>query len=135
MKMIKHDCCLRQVFHNCGNVGRGHINRHRFYFGFGSPQTPKEGAESIRTFAIADKDNRAGFQVKNNCEIAVSLADADLIDGNQAQIAQIRLGLPLLQVLLLDFLDHAPAFLSGEVAQPHRNLTTNGKLCPPPTCI
>ena len=61
-----------------------------------------EWLQGVGALAITDEDDRAAFQVQHHREVAVPLADRDLVDGQQTQVPQLRLGEMLFQMALLD---------------------------------
>jgi hypothetical protein len=77
--------------------------------------------EGDGSFAVADEDDDAAFEVEHHGEVAVPLADGDLVDGQQAQMLELGLGEMILQVPLLDILDgvSADAEMVGHVLDGH----------------
>ena len=51
-----------------------------------------ERLQGFGAFALADFDHRPYLQVQDDDQIAVSLADADLIDGDLLEIVQLGTG-------------------------------------------
>jgi hypothetical protein len=60
-------------------------------------------------------------QVENHCEVAVALANADLIDGNGTQVPQLWGFKPLFQVPFLSVFDDIPAYVQvpGDILDCH----------------
>ena len=59
--------------------------------------------------SLSYEDNRSIVQVHHQSHIAMSLADADLVNGDSTNILQRRIGETSSQVILLDLLNHIPS--------------------------
>jgi len=58
-------------------------------------------------FALPHEDHGPAFQIEYDRQIAVMLADRDLVDGQLSQFLQLDLLESPLQIGLLDFLDQS----------------------------
>jgi hypothetical protein len=58
--------------------------------GFGRPQPTPEGPQRVGSLALADEDHRPGFEVQDDGQVSVAVADADLVDGDLLELAQVR---------------------------------------------
>ena len=121
VEVIEHVYGPRQVVAHRPDVGRRHVRGHRFDLGPRPPQPPPERLEGIDTLAVADKHHRSGEQVQHHRQVAMALADGDLVDGDLLELVQLGLAETLLQGAGLDVLDHVPAHLEmlGHVLDGH----------------
>ncbi len=58
----------------------------------GLPQPFPERLQGRRAATFADKDHGPGIQVQDDRQIAVTMADADLVDSQMPQVPQRYLG-------------------------------------------
>ena len=121
MKMVKHDGGPGQVLADRAGVGRGHVEGHGLDLGLGAFQSFPEGCEGLGAFAVPHKDHGSGLEVQDNGEIAMTLADADLVNGYLLEVLEAGAGKALLEVAPLNVLDHVPAHLqmTGHVLDGH----------------
>lgn len=70
----------------------------------------------------ADIYNPAGLVVQNHRQVAVALADRDLVDGKDAKRVKIRLAIMGLKIKFVDILDGLPIQLKvpGDVGNGHQ---------------
>jgi hypothetical protein len=92
MKVIENDRGRWQVFRDGTYVGLGHAHGHGLDACPGSPQPSPERLQRFGPVAIADKDHTPGVQIQNDCQILLTLADGDLVDGDLSQVLQLRPG-------------------------------------------
>ena len=80
-----------------------------------------ERFQRLFAFPFADEEDRAAFQIHHNGEVPVSLADADLVDGDHFRFLELRFAEPPLEVLLVDVADHsrADAQVAGDILNGH----------------
>ena len=90
-------------------------------FGPAGPQPLPERLQGVGPLAVADEHHRAAVQVQHDRQVAVALADGDLVDGDVPQVLELGLGIAARQVALLDVLDQVPADaqVRGHVADGH----------------
>lgn len=121
MKMVKHDGGPGQVLGDRAYIGWGHVDGHGLDFGPGAFQSFPEGREGLGALAVPHKDHCPGLEVQDNGEIAMPLADADLVNGYPLEILEARMSKALLEVAPLDVLDHVPAHaqMTGHVLDGH----------------
>jgi hypothetical protein len=98
-----------QVVADGADVGLAHVGGHRRDLGAGRAQAPPERLQGVDALAVADEHDRPGDEVEHDGEVAVALADGDLVDGDLLELAELRLAEAALQRLGLDVLDRVPA--------------------------
>ena len=120
--MIEHMHRLLQVFLHGPDIGRRHVRGDCLDAGPRRLQLCPERLQRIRPLAFADEYDRAAEEVQHDGHVAMSLADADLVNGDLLQVPQLHLLEAALQVSLLDVLDCVPtnAQMPGNVQNRHR---------------
>ena len=110
-----------QVVAHRPDVGRRHVGGHGLDLGTRTPQPLPERLQGVGAFAVADEHDRPGEQVEDHGEVAVALADGDLIDGDLLELVQLGLAEAALEVAGLDVLDGVPTDLEvlGHVLDGH----------------
>src|SRR5579862_54981 len=105
MEAIEHMDGAMEVFANGPDVRLGHVGGDGLDLGVCPPQTPPERRERLHAFALADEDDRTGFQVEYDGQIAVPFADVDLVNGDLLELVQLGLAETPLEMAGLDVLD------------------------------
>ena len=76
------------------------------------PQALPERLQGLGALAVADEDHRAAAQVQDHGQVAMPLADGDLVDGDLLELLQLGLAEAALdRCALLDVLDDVPTDL------------------------
>jgi hypothetical protein len=121
VKAIEHQRRLRKVLLDRQNVGLRHVEGDGFDLRSRRTQAPPERLQGLGSLAVADEDDGAAFEVEHHGEVAMPLADGDLVDAQETQMLELGLGEALLQVPLLDVLDGVPtdAEMMGHVLDGH----------------
>ena len=92
MKMVKHDGGPGHMLADRADVGRGHVDGHGLDLGLGAFQSFPEGREGLCSLAIPHKDHGSGLEVQDDGEIAMTLADADLVNGYLLEVLEAGSG-------------------------------------------
>ena len=81
----------------------------------------QNGFSASPALAVADEDDRPALEVQDDRQVAVSLGDGDLVDGDLPQVLELGLGVAAAEVALLDVLDDVPADaqVAGHVEDGH----------------
>ena len=81
----------------------------------------QKGVRASAPLPSPHKDHGSGLEVQDDGEIAMPLADADLVNGYLLEVLEAGAGKTLLEVAPLDVLDHVPAHLqmTGRVLDSH----------------
>src|SRR5262249_49807962 len=90
------------------DIGRGHVHGHRVDHRPGAVQPLPERLQGSGALAPAHEDDGAAGQVQDHRDVALLLAQVDLVDGNPFEVGQPGPGHTALQVALLDVLDDVP---------------------------
>ena len=98
MEVIEHMHRPGQVVAHGPDVGGRHVGGHGLDLGPGAPQPLPEGFQGVDAFAVADEHDGAGEQIEHHGQVAMSLADGDLIDGDLLELVQLGLAEAALQV-------------------------------------
>ena len=108
VEVVEHVDRTRQMLAHRPDVGPAHVGGHGLHLGMGRPQPPPERGQGLDALAIADEDHGPAVQVEHHREVAVPLADGDLVDGDLPEVLQLGLAETPLQMPLLDVLDDVP---------------------------
>jgi len=83
VEVIEHDGGIRKVFPYGAYIGRRHVNGHSLDFPCRTtPQPFPEGLQGIDTLAVAHEHYGPTLKIQRYRQVLVTLADADLINGN-----------------------------------------------------
>lgn len=91
------------------DASRGHIHGNGSYPGSRRTELSPERLKRIGSFPFPDEDHGATLQIENDGQIPMAFANADLIDGDPLQPAQLRAGKAPFEIAFLDVFDHIPA--------------------------
>ncbi len=106
---VEHDLRVGQVCLDRQLVGGRHVDGDRLDPRPGALQASPKGGQGLGSFAISNKQHAAAVQVQHHREVAVAVADGDLVDGQLPHLGQRRLGIALGEVGFDDLLHRVPA--------------------------
>jgi hypothetical protein len=84
VEVIEDEGRLRQMGAHGVDVGLGHVYGHRLDARTRAPESFPERSKGVGTFPLPDDDHGSRFQVQHHCQVALALAEADIIDGQQS---------------------------------------------------
>ena len=114
MEAIKDERGLGQVPGDGLDVRLRPIGGHGLDLRPRAPQTPPERVQGLRTLALSHKHDGSAREVQDHGDVAVPLADGDLVDGDLLQRLEPWPSEPTLEMAPLDLLGRIP----GEVQVP-----------------
>src|SRR5437899_1253016 len=121
MKAIKDQSGVGQSPGDGVDVGRTHVRGHGLDLSPTASQPLPEGFQGVCSLAPADVDDGPAFQVQDNRQVAVAVADGDFVDGNLSQLLQLGSAEAAAQILLVNLLDEVPtdSQVVGDVLDGH----------------
>ena len=121
MKVVKDMDRVRQVSQHGTDIGRRQIGGHGLDAHLLPPKAGPERLQGLGPFAVAHKDYGPALEVQDDGQIAVPLAEGDLIDGDLLEFAQLGAGKAPAQAPFLDVFDDVPAHLqmAGHILDGH----------------
>ena len=92
-------------------VGGGHVGGDGFDLGVGLSQAFPEGDQGVGAFSLADEDDGAAEEIEDDGEVAVAVADGDLVDGEASEFLEFGFAEASVQVAFEEVFDGVPTDL------------------------
>ena len=109
MEPVKHDGRARQTFHDDADVASVHVRRNSRNPGFGLHETFPERNECFTASPFSDKDDCAALKVQYQRQILLTFLDADFVNGDILEFAQLGLRKTAKEIAFEDRFDGVPA--------------------------
>jgi hypothetical protein len=108
MEVIEHDGRVRQIAGHRSDIRLRHVHSNSLDTGSGRFEPLPERFQGIGTFAFADENNGSTVEIEHDCQVSMSVTNADLVDSDAPECLQRRAGELPLQESLLDLFDRMP---------------------------